>query len=58
MFANVGLGGRIKRLRLEKYQAVEGTLYVSTPFGRVITLDPATGTEHRNYDPRIDLDGG
>jgi quinoprotein glucose dehydrogenase len=36
---------------------VEGTLYVSTPFGRVIALDPETGEEKWAFDPRIDLGG-
>ena len=33
---------------------VDGTLYLSTPFNRVIALDPATGAERWVYDPRID----
>jgi quinoprotein glucose dehydrogenase len=33
---------------------VDGTLYVSTPFDRVIALDPATGKEKWSYDPKID----
>ncbi len=33
---------------------VDGTLYVSTPFNRVIALDPETGAEKWTYDPRID----
>jgi quinoprotein glucose dehydrogenase len=33
---------------------VGGMLYVSTPFGRVIALDPATGKEKWSYDPRVD----
>jgi quinoprotein glucose dehydrogenase len=36
---------------------VDGTLYVSTPFGRVIALAPETGVERWSYDPRIDLNG-
>ncbi|UCC81929.1 MAG: pyrroloquinoline quinone-dependent dehydrogenase [Gemmatimonadota bacterium] len=36
----------------------EGLLYVSTPFSRVIALDPQTGAERWSYDPRIDLDLG
>ncbi|HEY7685231.1 MAG TPA: pyrroloquinoline quinone-dependent dehydrogenase [Gemmatimonadales bacterium] len=36
---------------------VDGTLYVSTPFGRVIALAPETGVERWSYDPRIDLSG-
>ncbi|MEP6733724.1 MAG: pyrroloquinoline quinone-dependent dehydrogenase [bacterium] len=29
---------------------VDGTLYLSTPFGRVIALDPGTGKERWSYD--------
>ena len=36
---------------------VDGVLYVSTPFGRVIALAPETGVERWSYDPRIDLNG-
>jgi quinoprotein glucose dehydrogenase len=34
---------------------VDGTLYFSTPFNRVIALDPETGKQHWAYDPKIDL---
>jgi quinoprotein glucose dehydrogenase len=34
---------------------VDGTLYFSTAFNRVIALDPETGTERWRYDPKIDL---
>ena len=34
---------------------VDGTLYLSTPFNRVIALDPAKGTERWGYDPKVDL---
>jgi quinoprotein glucose dehydrogenase len=34
---------------------VDGTLYLSTPFNRIIALDPETGTERWRYDPQIDL---
>ena len=34
---------------------VDGTLYVATPLGRVIALDPATGIEKWSYDASIDL---
>jgi len=37
---------------------VDGTLFVSTPLGRVIALDPTTGTQRWAYDPRIDKDKG
>lgn len=35
---------------------VEGTMYVSTPLGRVVALDPATGEERWVYDPGIRRD--
>jgi quinoprotein glucose dehydrogenase len=39
---------------------VDGTMYVGTPLGRVIALDPATGRERWIYDPKIarDVDYG
>jgi quinoprotein glucose dehydrogenase len=36
---------------------VDGTLYLSTAFNRVIALDPETGQERWSYDPKIDLNG-
>lgn len=33
---------------------VDGTLYLSTPLGRVIALDPANGTERWVFDPKVD----
>src|SRR5262245_827184 len=36
---------------------VDGTLYLSTPFGRVIALDPETGSELWTHDPQIDRNG-
>ncbi|SHF09066.1 quinoprotein glucose dehydrogenase [Fodinibius roseus] len=35
---------------------VDGTLYLSTPLGRVVALDPATGEELWEFDPNIDRD--
>ncbi|HSD54660.1 MAG TPA: pyrroloquinoline quinone-dependent dehydrogenase [Burkholderiales bacterium] len=32
---------------------VDGAMYVGTPLGRVIALDPATGRERWVYDPKI-----
>ena len=46
-------GGRFEATPL----LVDSTLFVSTPFGRVIALDPVTGEERWNYDPLIDLSG-
>ena len=34
---------------------VDGTLYLSTPFNRIIALDPQTGTERWIFDPKLDL---
>src|SRR5579859_2260224 len=34
---------------------VDRTLYVSTPFNRIIALDPATGKQRWAYDPKTDL---
>src|SRR6266567_3389155 len=34
---------------------VDGTLYVTTPFNRVIALDPETGKQRWAYDPKIEL---
>jgi quinoprotein glucose dehydrogenase len=33
---------------------VDGTLYFTTPFNRVIALDPKTGKQRWAYDPKID----
>ena len=33
---------------------VDGTLYLTTGFNRVIALDPATGKQRWAYDPEID----
>jgi quinoprotein glucose dehydrogenase len=34
---------------------VDGTLYLTTPFNRVIALDPATGNQRWAFDPHVDL---
>ena len=36
---------------------VDGTLYVTTAFNRVIALDPETGKQRWAYDPMIDIAG-
>ncbi|HVE87472.1 MAG TPA: hypothetical protein VND93_31660, partial [Myxococcales bacterium] len=33
---------------------VEGTMYVGTPLGRVLALDPLTGNERWLFDPKLD----
>jgi len=35
----------------------EGTLYIATPLGRVIALDPATAAEKWTYDAKVSLAG-
>jgi quinoprotein glucose dehydrogenase len=37
---------------------VDGTMYLSTPLGRAIALDPATGKERWRYDPGVDPQRG
>ena len=37
---------------------VDGTLYLGTPLGRVIALEPTTGKQRWAYDPQIDRDKG
>jgi quinoprotein glucose dehydrogenase len=37
---------------------VDGKLYLSTPLGRVIALDPVTGHQIWSYDPHINKDAG
>ena len=37
---------------------VDGTMYLSTPFNRVVALDPETSREKWSFDPKIDLHAG
>ena len=34
---------------------VAGTMYLSTPFNRVLAIDPETGKEKWTFDPKVDL---
>jgi len=36
---------------------INDTLYLCTPYNRVIALDPVTGQEKWKYDPKVDLTG-
>jgi quinoprotein glucose dehydrogenase len=36
---------------------VDGTLYLTTPFNRVVALDPETGQPRWTFDPKTDLAG-
>lgn len=46
-------GGRRRSLETTPL-VVDGTLYLSTPLGRVVALDPETGTERWAFDARVD----
>ncbi len=49
-------GGDRKRSGFETTPIViDGTLYLTTPFNRVIALDPRTGKQRWAYDPKIDI---
>jgi quinoprotein glucose dehydrogenase len=37
---------------------IDGVLYLSTPLGRVLALDPVKGSQLWAYDPHIDKDAG
>ena len=50
-----GSGGRRKSAFEATPIVADGTMYVSTPFNRVIALDPETGREKWSFDPKIDL---
>ena len=54
-------GDTAHTMQMVKFEAtplmVDGTLYLSTPFGRVIALDPATGKERWTYDAHADRQG-
>src|SRR5687767_7408991 len=46
-------------MRGSKFEATpvlfRGTLFLTTPFNRVIALDPSTGKQVWTFDPKIDL---
>jgi quinoprotein glucose dehydrogenase len=52
-----GSGGRRKSAFEATPIVVDGTMYLSTPFNRVIALDPRTGAEKWSFDPGIDVRG-
>jgi quinoprotein glucose dehydrogenase len=48
--------GRRKRSGFETTPILlDGTLYLTTPFNRVIALDPETGKQRWAYDPKTEL---
>jgi quinoprotein glucose dehydrogenase len=50
-----GSGGRSKSAFEGTPIVVNGAMYLSTPFNRVVALDPETGHERWTFDPKIDL---
>jgi quinoprotein glucose dehydrogenase len=50
-----GSDGRPKSEFEATPMVVAGTMFVSTPFNRVLALDPETGKEKWKFDPKIDL---
>ena len=50
-----GSGGRRASAFETTPIVAHGTMYFSTPFNRVIALDPETGREKWSFDPKIDL---
>jgi quinoprotein glucose dehydrogenase len=50
-----GRGGRSKSEFEATPIVVGGTMFVTTPFNRVLALDPETGKEKWNFDPKIDV---
>jgi quinoprotein glucose dehydrogenase len=50
--------GELNTMRETRFEAtplvVDGTLYLSTPFGKLIALDPVTGHERWRYDAHVD----
>lgn len=52
-----GSNGRRKSAFETTPIVVEGTMYLTTPFNRVIALNPETGVAKWSFDPKIDLAG-
>ena len=52
-----GKGGRTRSGFESTPLLVDATLYLTTPFNRVIALDPQSGTQRWAYDPKIELGG-
>ncbi len=50
-----GSGGRAKSEFEATPIVAGGTMYLTTPFNRVIALDPETGKEKWAFDPQLDL---
>src|SRR5215470_4120852 len=52
-----GSGGRRKSAFEATPIVVDGIMYLTTPFNRVIALDPETGVAKWSFDPQINLVG-
>jgi len=51
-----GSGNRRKSAFEATPIVADGVMYVSTPFNRVVALDPETGLERWSFDPKINLE--
>ena len=52
-----GSGGRRKSAFETTPIVVDGAMYLTTPFNRVVALDPETGREQWQFDPQVDVRG-
>ena len=52
-----GTGGRRRSGFETTPLVVDGLLYLTTPFNRVVALDPETGARRWTFDPEVDLHG-
>jgi quinoprotein glucose dehydrogenase len=57
MYDPKGRGGKVSAFECTPL-FVNGTLYVTTPFGRLIALDPDTGAKKWTFDPKSDITAG
>src|SRR5690606_1619759 len=56
------LGTKVERSQAPSLEVtpivVDGTMYVSTPLGRVFAIDPATGKARWRFDAKVEIDAG
>ncbi|HLY17065.1 MAG TPA: pyrroloquinoline quinone-dependent dehydrogenase [Bryobacteraceae bacterium] len=57
MYDPKGHGGKVTAFECTPLY-IDGVLYVTTPFGRLIALDPTTGTQKWAFDPKSDIKAG
>lgn len=54
---STGEGGRQRSAFESTPLEIDGTLYVTTPFNKIVALDPDTGARRWTYDPHIEPAG-